>query len=148
MKPEETERFKNAAKLLRNLKENRSQLKQLLDSISALEEDGVYRFYHQSFKVYRLQDDTEKMVSAFRGLLPYRELNEWFLKLVKEGTGKQFVLKDNNRWLEATRPIVEAFFHAKYFLEIMARHSDLPESSLSGPLDSGLAALLYLYNLR
>ena len=28
----------------------------------------------------------------------------------------------NQRWTEATRPIVEAFFHARYFLEMVCKY--------------------------
>jgi hypothetical protein len=50
-------------------------------------------------------------------------------------------------WLETTRPIVEAFFHARYFLEMAVRYG----KKLKMPpamLPSGWAAFLYLYNLR
>jgi len=57
-------------------------------------------------------------------------------------------LRDNDNWLEATRPVVEAFFHAQYFLKMALKYSDMPESSLDQPMESGWAALLYLYNLR
>ena len=80
--------------LLRNIKKNHSRLKQLLDSVSESSEDEIYRFYHQSFKVYRLQQTTERVVEALRELLPERKFNERFVKLVKEGTGKQFSDRD------------------------------------------------------
>lgn len=45
-----------------------------------------------------------------------------------------------------TRPILEAFFHARFFLEMAVRYADLPGPPTSLP--SGWAALLYLYELR
>jgi hypothetical protein len=66
---------------------------------------------------------------------------------VTEGTGRTFELSDNTRWLEVTRPIVEAFFHARYFLEMAVRYG----GSLKQPplvLPSGWAAFLHLYGLR
>ena len=45
-----------------------------------------------------------------------------------------------------TRPILEAFFHARFFLEMAVRHAHL--ESPPSPLPSGYAALLYLYGLR
>ena len=134
--------------LLQNIKKNHFQLKQLSDLISELGEDEFYRFYHQSFKVYRLQERTEQIVKLLKELLPNRELNNWFLAIVREGTGRQFSERDNQQWLKATRPILEAFFHAKYFLEMAVKYGDMPESEFEGPLASGWAALLYLYNLR
>jgi hypothetical protein len=66
---------------------------------------------------------------------------------VAEGTGKPFELEHNKRWLEVTRPIVEAFFHARYFLDMAVRYGRSLEE-LPMTLPSGWAALLYLYQLR
>src|SRR4051794_31311782 len=81
-------------------------------------EDPIYRFYYQSFKVYSLQERTTKIVEALQALAPERELDKWFRQIVSEGTGHKFEMAHNSRWLEETRPIVEAFFHARYFLEM------------------------------
>ena len=110
-------------------------------------EDGIYRFYHHSFKVYSLQATTSAIVAALELLAPNRKLNEVFLEIVRDGTGKTFEREHNQRWLEVTRPIVEAFFHARYFLEMAVRYG----TKLEQPprlLLSGWAAFLYLYNLR
>ena len=110
-------------------------------------EDPVYRFYHQSFKVYRLQAATRSIVSALQALAPRHKLNDWFLQIVTEGTGKVFDQEHNRHWLETTRPFVEAFFHARYFLE-MAVHYGKELDSPPNTLPSGWAAFLYLYQLR
>jgi hypothetical protein len=109
-------------------------------------EDPVYRFYHQSFKVFWLQQQTGNIVRQLRGLLPGRPLHPWFLQIVRQGTGKEFTTADNEHWTLATRPIVEAFFHARFFLEMAVRYASL--DSPPRPLPSGYAALLYLYQLR
>jgi len=110
-------------------------------------EDAVYRFYHQSFKVYGLQASTTKIVAELQALAPDRPLNPWFLQIVKDGTEKTFEPEHNQQWLEVVRPILEAFFHARYFLEMAVRFG----RELAYPprfLPSGWAALLYLYDLR
>lgn len=110
-------------------------------------EDPVYRFYHQSWKVYEVQQETLKIVNALQALAPSLPLNEWFMRIVQEGTGKTFEPKDNQNWLQVTRPILEAFFHARFFLEMTVRYG----KELKSPprmMPSGWAALLYLYNLR
>ena len=135
-------------RLLANLTRDRAELASLLQSCSdhwGLE-DPIYRFYHQSFKVYALQASTEQIVERLRALAPDRELNPWFLEIVTAGTGRTFSLEHNERWLEVTRPMLEAFFHARYFLEMAVRYADLDEPP--SPLPSGYAALLYLYGLR
>lgn len=128
-------------------------LKTRLDALETLRdradsgEDEVYRFYHHSFKVFRLQDVTTQIVAALQALAPDRTLNATFLQIVAEGTGKTFLREHNARWLEVTRPIVEAFFHAHYFLTMAIRYGhefDEPPQTLP----SGWAAFLYLYNLR
>ncbi len=98
-------------------------------------------------KFYQLQESTLRIVEQLRALAPDRELNAWFLQIVTEGTGKNFSVADNRRWLEVTRPILEAFFHARFFLEMAVKSA----RELSHPpslLPSGWAALLYLYGLR
>ena len=110
-------------------------------------EDPIYRFYHQSFKVYWLQDTTKEIVETLQALLPNLALNPKFLSIVNEGLGKKFKPEDNARWLENTRPILEAFFHARYFLEMAVKYGN----ELKYPpnmLPSGWASFLYLYNLR
>jgi hypothetical protein len=110
-------------------------------------EDGIYRFYHHSFKVYSLQETTSAIVAGLQSLAPGRNLNESFMAIVRDGTGKTFEREHNQRWLEVTRPIVEAFFHAQYFLEMAVRYGrqlDHPPRQLP----SGWAAFLYLYDLR
>ena len=110
-------------------------------------EDGVYRFYHQSFKVYGLQSYSTEIANTLQSLAPDRPLNEWFLAILADGSGNTFEPEHNRRWLEVTRPIVEAFFHARYFLEMAVKYG----RELERPpnlLPSGWAALLYLYRLR
>jgi len=135
--------------LLANLRASLPRLKTLLRETNShwVYEDGVYRFYHQSFKVYGLQARTVEIVAALQALAPGRKLNKWFLRIVKEGTGKRFEDEHNRRWLKETRPILEAYLHARYFLEMAVRYG----GKLRKPplmLPSGWAGLLYLYELR
>jgi phosphoenolpyruvate-protein kinase (PTS system EI component) len=136
-------------RLIAALKTNRDQLQSLLETASSHwgYEDPIYRFYHQSFKVYALQVTTSKIVEALRSLLPDEPLNARFEEIVAAGTGRKFTNEANAAWTANTRPIVEAFFHARFFLEMAVKYSaeiDEPVSSLP----SGWAALLYLFNLR
>lgn len=138
-----------AAALLSGLKRDLPALERLLADCRGHwgEEDAVYRFYHQSFKVYSLQELTSSIVQALRAVAPERGLNAWFRQIVAEGTGKTFAYDHNQAWLATTRPILEAYFHAKYFLEMCVRYGkelDAPPSMLP----SGWASVLYLYGLR
>jgi hypothetical protein len=144
----EAERRALEAALLSAAHAQHEALKQLLDASSDHWgfEDPVYRFYHQSFKVFWLQQRTDTIVQRLCRLLPERPLHPWFLEIVRRGTGKEFAISDNDRWTLVTRPIVEAFFHARFFLEMAVRYAKL--ETLPRPLPSGYAALLHLYQLR
>ena len=137
-----------AQELLRCLKAEVPMLEELLIRCGHCGyEDPVYRFYHQSLKVYRLQDMTTEIVERLQSLAPGRPLNEWFMQIIKEGTGKAFSLQDNMNWLAVTRPILEAFFHARYFLEMAVKYGKELDFTPQ-LLPSGWAAFLYLYDLR
>jgi|SRR5436853_1152726 len=135
-------------RLLANIRRRRRELHRLFDDFSDhwRFEDPVYRFYHQSFKVYLLQEETEAIVRTLKSLAPDRPLSPWFVEIVNAGTGKRFKPEDNAEWMRVTRPIVEAFFHARFFLEMTIRYADL--QTPPNPLPSGYAALLHLYGLR
>ncbi len=144
----ETTRRALEVALLESLKGRQDPLEKALAACSDHwgYEDPVYRFYHQSFKVYALQAHTEAIVLELGRLLPGQPLNDWFREIVTSGTGKEFGMEDNARWTEVTRPILEAFFHARFFLEMAVRYARL--EAPPNPLPSGYAALLYLYGLR
>ena len=136
-------------RLLRAIKEHLDELRALRERMSGHweYEDSVYRFYHGSFKVFFVQQLTLEIVAALRKLLPDRRLNEQFLRILNDGTGKTFTPDVNKTWDSSTRPLLEAFFHARYFLDMAVRYGaelDVPPQTLP----SGWAGLLYLYNLR
>lgn len=110
--------------LLKNLAFYRAELTVLLEDCTSHWgfEDPIYRFYHQSFKVFGLQERTRAIVTRLRGLVPDRSLSLRFLA------------------------IVEAFLHARFFLEMAVRYAQLDRPP--NPLPSGYAALLCLYGLR
>ena len=142
----EAARARRIATLLRRIKARLPELDELLESTDDVE-DLVYRFYHQSFKVYFAQDHTRRVVAALGRLLPGVPINEWFAQITAEGTGRRFTSSDNERWLEVTRPQLEAFFHARYFLQQVCRYGrELDEPPEVMPF--GWAAVLYLYGLR
>jgi hypothetical protein len=143
------ERRKEETKLLAAIKDALPRLEQMWQQANSHwgYEDPVYRFYHQSFKVFGLQAQTAEIVSALQALAPHIPLNPWFMQIVDEGAAEQFSPEVNQRWVEATRPILEAFFHARYFLEMICMYGrELEEPPDSLP--SGWAAVLYLYGLR
>jgi hypothetical protein len=145
----EAHKRQEAEKLLKKIVANLGDLESLLAECSDHwgYEDPIYRFYHQSFKVFGLQETTETIVAKLQALAPALPLNPWFLEIVRQGTGKEFSVEDNQHWTTSTRPIVEAFFHARYFLEMVCKYGKIIESP-PDVMPSGWASVLYLYNLR
>jgi hypothetical protein len=142
-------REEETSKLLSAAKRKLPELKVLLSSASDHwhYEDPIYRFYHQSFKVYNLQTTTLKIVAELQALAPHLKMNSYFVKIVAEGTDKKFAMSHNANWLKHTRPIVEAFFHARHMLLMVCKYAE----ELSEPppiLPSGWATVLYLYDMR
>ena len=136
-------------RLLDEAKRRLPELKALLADISSHwgYEDSIYRFYHQSFKVYRVQTMTQKIVAELQALGPHLKLDPNFLQIIHEGTGKTFDESHNADWPKHTRPIVEAFFHARHMLAMVCKYAE----ELDEPpqmLPSGWATVLELYNLR
>lgn len=139
------------SELLANIKAKLPELKGLLAQANFLYVDAIYRFYHHSFKIFNLQEFTIEIVNTLRELGPekskYTKLNEDFMSIYHEGVGKTFSNFDNQRWLYSTRPIVEAFTHAKYFLEMAIRSAEELEIAPNS-LPSMWAGVLYLYDMR
>lgn len=145
----EQQRREGSAQLLRNIKQRLPKLDEMLARVEGHwgMEDGFYRFYHQSFKVYSLQGMTEEICQTLQNLLPNRPMNRWFSEIVALGSGHEFEPSHNQDWLDHTRPILEAFFHAHYFLKMVVKYGnelDTPPDCLP----SGWASVLYLFDLR
>jgi hypothetical protein len=135
--------------LLQSLKADLPSLETLLEESDSHWgfEDPFYRLYHQSWKVFGLQSLTLRIVETLRKHERGRGLNDWFLQIVAAGTGKHFSPEMNSDWLNETRPILEAFFHAKTFLSLAVSYAKNLEHA-PRLLPSGWAAVLYLYNCR
>ena len=138
-----------ADELLASIKANRERIESCYKMFVKNEPDDVYRFYHQSFKVFGMTEQIKYAKSLFESLAPQStSLNSWFNEITGEAVGKEFNSETTNQnWLQETRPVLEAFWHSKYFLEQMIRSAEELETAPQ-ILPSGWAAVLYLYNLR
>ena len=144
------EKRRLAGILLENLRQHAPELRQILEDVNTewCYEDGIYRYYHHSFKVFNLQGLTMRMADALAAVAPEgRPFKHGFFKeILRQGTGRKFKLEDNKHWPERAGPIVTAFFHLRYFVEMAVKYSGMSE--LPEMLPYGWAALLYLYGLR
>jgi len=144
------EQTKQMGELLKNIKDNLPMLEDHLKKVSSHwhYEDLMYRYYHHSFKVFYVQQETKDMVSAFKELSPNdKDLDDKFMEIYEAGIGKKFEQKHNQDWNKECAPMIEAFLHAKYFLEMIIKYGkqydEAPEL-----LHSGWASVLTLYGLR
>lgn len=144
----EAERARLEAALLDRVKQRKADLEKMLEEMSSHwgYEDSFYRFYHGSFKVYRVQATTGRATKLLSELLPECKLNLSFEEIIHDGTGKEFQMAHNADWDCQTRPMLEAFCHAKFMIEMAVRYADLEKPPQ--PMPSGYAALLYLFGLR
>jgi hypothetical protein len=133
--------------LLKRIKAALPQLEALYEDLDHQYEDRFYRYYHGSFKLYALQAATLKVVAALEALCPGRPLNEAFRRIVSEGTGLSRLEGSGGGGSSKERHILEAFFHARSFLEMTIRYGKRLDVAPSW-LPSGWASVLYLFNLR
>ncbi|MGH9802331.1 MAG: hypothetical protein ACRD82_18355, partial [Blastocatellia bacterium] len=134
-----------------SIKSNLDELEKLLKWVNShcFYEDYVYRFYHQSFKVYQLQELTRKIADLLLSIAPEgKGFCHYFQELIQAGAGeKVFEMDHNLEWTTHTRPFVEAFFHARYFLEMAVKYGQSLDE-VPKYMPSGLAALFCLYDIN
>jgi lipopolysaccharide export LptBFGC system permease protein LptF len=133
--------------LMGRIKENLEPLKGLLEKINGHwnYEDVIYRFYHHSYKVQWVKSNTSEIYDLLCKLKdPDKGMDAQYEQIVKEGLSKLDNI--NDQW-EETRKWLEAFFHSKYFLEMVVKYGE-EYDSVPQMLPSGFAAILELYNLR
>ena len=142
--------------LLKKIKANYPVLKEKLDEINRYEgsyQGSIYRFYHYSFKVYRLQEMTQEICDLLKLIHPIDKKPDFcdiFQEIIDDGKVGEFKIEHNKNWSKHTRPIVEAFLHAKYMLEMAVYFGDKLKNEKEAPnlLPQGWASLLELYNIR
>lgn len=143
---EERERLEE--ELSAALRERHAELRELLERVSGASgyEDPIYRFYHQSLKVFGLQERTVEVVAMLQSLLPGCPVCTEFREILAVGTGKSFTAESNANWTAHTRPIIEAFLHARFMLEMAVKFAGPKPPNHALP--SGWAALLSLFQIR
>jgi hypothetical protein len=144
----------NEEKLVRNIKERLPKLQNLLHEVEGEKgiRDGVYYFYfdrwNRPLKVLGLaQPLTQEIVAALTELSPEGRLNKSFSDIVTAGIGHRFKLADNKHWPQSGRAVLEALFHAHFFLRMVCEYG----KDIEDPADvteSGWDAVRCLYDLK
>jgi len=81
----------HSEKLLDRIKANLPEIESLYRIFSGYEEDYVYRFYHQSFKVFGAIEEIKKARDLFEKVAPDGiNLNGWHSQIADEAIGKSF----------------------------------------------------------
>jgi hypothetical protein len=150
MPPYRDKTYEMEVALLSNIKANLPALEAKLFEILShdIYDNFLYRFYNQSFKVYYLQEVTQEIIVMLREIAPVdKTFCPYFQEIINAGaSGTEFERSHNDNWTLHTRPIVEAFFHAKYFLEMVVKcGKELSEPPV--PLPYGYAALMTLFGM-
>ncbi len=143
------------ARLLRNIKQSLHEFKKLQEDINSHWgcEDGIYRLYHQSYKVYGLQSYTERVVKLLDQVDPKQkqagvhDYHRTFQEIIKEGTGHAFAHDHNSEWTKRARPIAEAFLHCKYLVDMIVKYGEELKDA-PNMLPSGWAAVLSVFRIR
>lgn len=135
--------------MLANIKSNIDVVESLAGSFRKSEPEFIYRFYHQSFKVYGYKHLIKYSVDFYEKISPEsRPLNAWFKSIVDDGLAREFDSDATNQnWLQEVQPLLEAFWHSKYFSEQMLSVA-LTLDTAPEILPFDWAAVLYLYDLR
>ncbi len=135
--------------LLVAIKHHLPKLDELKEALHREYENGIYRFYHQSLKVYQLQYSTLEALALIQQIATDtdNELNSEFMLILMQGTGIEFDIAHNQAWSSHTRTIVEAFLHAHYFINMLTNFGHQLDIAPQW-LPNGWAAILELFNQR
>ena len=139
-------------RLFKNIQENKEEILSLHKKYCCyVYEDRVYRFYHASLKVFWLQDAISDTLKLLHKLSPRRrpnELDEYFIKIIEDAQKEgEFKREYNEDFSKHARPVLEAYFHCKYFIDMLVKSLEFEENPRGG-ITSGWGAILELYNLR
>ncbi len=101
------------------------ELEELARTLEKAEEDGVYRFYHGSYKVFYLQDPVKRAFALIKEIGGEADPPHFgYARIVEAGTAHDFQEeRTNGNWDVETKPILEAFWHTKYFIKMMVKYA-------------------------
>jgi hypothetical protein len=134
--------------LFLRIKSRLPELEVLARDLEESEEDGVYRFYHGSNKVFFLQDPVKEAFTLIKEIGGESDPPNYECARNRRGRNRhQFSETTSENWEAETKPILDAFRHTKYFINMMVKYAkELERDEM--PLEPGMAALLYLFELR
>ena len=131
------------------MKSARSEICALADRFEAEGIDTLYRFYHQSFKVYRAQELNQEALDLLRKLRSDRSTLSPFLEelIAHASPTVQFAPEHNRAWVATVGPFLTLHLHLHRIFVAMRtalqQHERLPEI-----LDDALALSLAALGLR
>ncbi len=148
IRAKQEDRHRLAEMLLANIRSEKDTIDNLVSSFKKSEPEFIYRFYHQSFKVFGYKELIRYSVKFLEKLAPESsQLNSWYRGIVDLGLDKGFNDSTNDNWLAETQPLLEAFWHTKFFVTQMKSSAESLETAPE-ILPYNWASVLYLYDLR
>lgn len=143
------EQLEKEKELIQSILEHKDEVYKLLEKAYHRfggKEDMVYRFYHHSFKVYAVQNWTSEAYLLFRKFSS-EEMNDTFIRILREGTSKPFSMEHNGNWYEEAKPLLDSYLHMIHLMELVVKYGiEGTDKDRSG--DPGWFTVLYLYRLR
>jgi hypothetical protein len=110
--------------LFLRIKSRLPELEVLARDLEEAEEDGVYRFYHGSNQVFFLQEPVREAFTLIKEIGREDDPpNFEYARIVETGTAHKFGATTNENWDVETKPILEAFWRTKYFLNMMVKYA-------------------------
>jgi hypothetical protein len=111
--------------LFLRIKARLPELEELARDLEEAQEDGVYRFYHGSNKVFFLQDPVKAAFTLIKEIGGEDDPpNFEYARIVEAGTAQQFSETTNENWEAETKPILDAFWHTNNFIQMMAKFGE------------------------
>jgi hypothetical protein len=110
--------------LFLRIKSRLPELEETARDLEEAEEDGVYRLYHGSNKVFFLQSPVRAAFSLIKEIGGENDPpNFEYAQILEAGTAHQFSETTNANWESETTPVLEAFWHTKYFIQMMVKYA-------------------------
>ena len=101
------EKHSKANRLLANIKDQVERIRSVYDHFEREEPDLVYRYYHQSYKVFIMAALIENADKLFKELAPEGVVvSDTYSEIAAGGIGKKFHDETNANWQTETLPMM------------------------------------------
>lgn len=111
-------------------------------------QDMIYRYYHGSFQVWKLQPWVGRCVLAFGAVFPGIPINGLYCEIVHSGLREILHSSFNRTWSQHARQVVDAALHTQLVLGAVVRIAKSTDQQVPQALSPDWGIALSLWNLR